>query len=284
MKLDSCYLGDCRDSMRLMLEEGGDRSMTNEQRRERPIIFSGEMVRALLRDVDPKTQTRRAVKSSLIDCLNWLGGSESDPDDNPGIIIKWGQCTDDGGKVGRPQWLAYCAEYPEEGCIEIGVGHGNVGDRLRVKEAAWIWCEQRPNGTTKTGRQKLHYVPLREAPVHYAADHPRMPMLDVVSPDTGNKWGWRYKVGRFLPRWASRITLEIVSVRVERLQDISEADVKAEGISQMKMIKGLLRKDWAPQNAYRDLWEQINGNGSWAANPWVRVIEFRRIDKEGSGT
>ena len=75
-----------------------------------------------------------------------------------------------------------------------------------------------------------------------------------------------------MPRWASRITLEVTGVRVERLQDISEADSLAEGVDRTNTsIPGHAKK------RYSQLWEQINGPDSWAANPWVWVIEFRRV-------
>ena len=81
----------------------------------------------------------------------------------------------------------------------------------------------------------------------------------------------------YMPRWASRITLEIISVRVERLQDISEPDAMAEGVC---------AGDWEYDNgegtesareSYQRLWESINGPGSWDANPWVWVIEFKAV-------
>lgn len=72
-----------------------------------------------------------------------------------------------------------------------------------------------------------------------------------------------------MPRWASRITLEVTAVRVERLQDISPEDCIAEGIP-----GGRGRIDITGD--YKDLWESINGPGSWAANPWVWVVEFKR--------
>ncbi len=81
-----------------------------------------------------------------------------------------------------------------------------------------------------------------------------------------------------MPRWASRITLEITSVRVERLQEISEADAQAEGwtrrpeVSTDPQVHKEAARDW-----FMDLWESINGPGSWDANPWVWVIEFRRL-------
>lgn len=85
-----------------------------------------------------------------------------------------------------------------------------------------------------------------------------------------------------MPRWASRITLEVTGVRVERLQDISESDAIAEGIE-----RNVFNDEWSgygqfhgaaltPKGSYRALWESINGPGSWDANPWVWVVEFTR--------
>ncbi len=73
--------------------------------------------------------------------------------------------------------------------------------------------------------------------------------------------GWKSPI--FMPRWASRITLEITAVRVERLQDISEADARAEGVTAVC--------------AYRKLWEKIHGPGSWDVNPYVWVVEFCQV-------
>ena len=100
---------------------------------------------------------------------------------------------------------------------------------------------------------------------------------------------WRKRPSIHMPRWASRITLEIVSVRVERLQDISEADAMAEGIEPPE--NGTYRDygvklednegyDYCKTvvDSYRTLWQQINGPDSWDANPWVWVVEFRRIE------
>lgn len=81
----------------------------------------------------------------------------------------------------------------------------------------------------------------------------------------------RWKPSIHMPRWASRILLEIVSVRTERLQDISEADAKAEGSSE------LLCKGFTHKHGFELIWESINGAGRWKTNPWVWVIEFRKI-------
>lgn len=113
--------------------------------------------------------------------------------------------------------------------------------------------------------------------------------------NTGREWDilirWRPSI--HMPRWASRILLEIVSVRVERLQDISEADSIAEGINcypfrpddGFPICSGYTHETnddrcmlWATAKlAYLKLWESINGPGSWDANPWVWVVEFKRV-------
>ncbi len=87
-------------------------------------------------------------------------------------------------------------------------------------------------------------------------------------------WGWRLKIGRFLPRWASRITLEITDVRVERVQEIGEHDAIAEGVS------GWVKDERCEtaRDGFRVLWKSLHGDGSWAANPWVWVIGFRKVE------
>jgi hypothetical protein len=93
---------------------------------------------------------------------------------------------------------------------------------------------------------------------------------------------WRTLVGKlrpsmFMPRWASRITLDVTGVRVERLQDISAADALAEGITLHPDHHSRPRDSrYGPVATYKDLWDSINGPGSWAANPWVWVISFSR--------
>lgn len=81
-----------------------------------------------------------------------------------------------------------------------------------------------------------------------------------------------------MPRWASRITLVVTGVRVERLQDISEADALAEGVNVHQDHHGRPTTSiYSPVQAYRDLWEQINGPGSWDSNPWVWAVDFKRL-------
>ena len=108
----------------------------------------------------------------------------------------------------------------------------------------------------------------QDARIHYAATEDRGGLL------------WRPSI--HMPRWASRITLEVTGVRVERLQDISEADAYAEGIEQTDFIEEAEHQEPATgappgRYAYRALWESINGPDSWTANPWVWAVEFKRI-------
>lgn len=93
--------------------------------------------------------------------------------------------------------------------------------------------------------------------------------IDGEMADAGCNW----RPSIFMPRAASRITLEVTGVRLERLQDISVADAIAEGVPR----GGPENPDGIEQREYRALWEQINGLGSWDANPWVWVIEFRKL-------
>ena len=125
----------------------------------------------------------------------------------------------------------------ENGNGELGAEKspsGKPGDHLWVRET-WGWDDEDPSAVNPRYRA-----------THFSAD--------------------RWVPSIHMPRWASRITLEVESVRVERLQEISEADARAEGI-------------WQPNwpLAWKTLWESINGPGSWEANPWVWVIQFKRI-------
>lgn len=134
--------------------------------------------------------------------------------------------------------------------------YGQPGDKLWVKET---FCDGRgldiarpEDGITSTGAPAPQWI--------YRAD-------EKFQLPNGTHW----KPSIFMPRDASRITLEITKIRVERLQDISEEDAKAEGID---WRDGDLCK---PQTRYKQLWESINGLDSWKENPWVWCISFRRI-------
>lgn len=139
--------------------------------------------------------------------------------------------------------------------------YGVPGDRLWVRET---WCQDERGGTLSSGH----------AMVYYRADMP-----------TQNIWKGSWRPSIFMPRWASRITLEIANIRVERLQDISEADAKEEGCQKGCQIREVLYAD-EPREAYsyieqyRKLWDSINGKTyPWDHNPWVWAITFTLIKK-----
>lgn len=222
------------------------------------ISFMTVMIRAVL--AGNKTQTRRTVSA---ECWRQAGRADH---------AQWVGCKD-----GRWQ---YGDNDGHHDMAAPKCPYGAPGDLLTVKEAVYLWCERRPNGTTPTGRPKWLYVPMREAPIYYVADGPK-PTTPIVSPDTGNVWLWKHKVARFMPRWASRLTLRITDVRVQLLQDINGLDAMAEGLVDLG-INGA-RWHWernagvghfAPWRAFRALWESINGPGSWDANPHVWALTF----------
>lgn len=232
--------------------------------KERPIIFSGPMVRELLSGT--KTQTRRVVKPqppawtnfALKACNGWAWIDDlTDP------------------RHGFP-----------DGKEAIFCPFGVPGDRLYVKEATWIWCEKRPNGTSASGRKKYRYVPVGRNVV-YCADQAKP--TERIDDDPTHTW--RYKAARFMPRWASRIALEITGVRVQRVQEITDEDARAEGsfldrcacMPRAKdrgiMASFTLQQCHIHGSEFRYLWDSINAKRGygWDVNPWVFVLDFRRV-------
>lgn len=193
--------------------------------KERPILFSASMVRAIL--AGQKTQTRRIVKPRVVPIVE--------------------ECFRVNGK-----WCNHTFDYD---LVELSP-YGSPGDRLWVKETCRI--------TTTMAGYKIRYR---------ADDAELWPDTDGPCYDDHR---WRPSI--HMPRCASRILLEITAVRVERLNDISEADALAEGVNVHPDHHGKPRTSiYSPVQAYCDLWESINGVGSWVLNPWVWVIEFRRV-------
>lgn len=148
------------------------------------------------------------------------------------------------------------------------------GDRLWVRET---WMDV--SGTGVEARDPHTHERTRYA---YGADTPAGSYADQCRKDYGLKW----RPSIHMPRAASRITLEVTGVRVERLQDISEADAMAEGCDPYIPGEGIVPRprfgdDYAYRpnyiEGYRQLWGSINGPGSWDANPWVWCVEFKRI-------
>lgn len=214
--------------------------------KDRPILFSGPMVRALLDG--SKTQTRRVVKLKISETLEWFGG-KSDADDDRELNELLGQRTEDEGL------RVWCSDYPEEGSEVIHCPYGQPGDRLWVREAWGIGlCGSRVSLKAEAWPDGWPVDRLR-----YAADGTNIGTACV-------------RPSIHMPRWASRITLEVNGVRVERLQDISRGDAMAEGCPFPNMADGDDPRKW-----YADLWNTINGPGSWDANPWVWVVEFKAV-------
>lgn len=205
---------------------------------DRPILFSGPMVAALL--AGRKTQTRRVCKPQPL----YLSGSSQ-------------------RRVYRDEdFKKSWATIP--GCME-GDGFsdchfGEPGDRLWVREnwrASEIWDSTPPR-----------FISGNE-PIHYEAD----------GAATTFRVG-KLRPGMFLPAIFARITLEITDIRCERLQEISEDDAKAEGAEAIEVggEDGVSMSDFSHREGYAKLWEQINGPGSWASNPWVWAITFKRVE------
>lgn len=252
----------------------------------KPILFNTEMVRALLDG--SKSQTRRIVKPRIAEDIEFLsGGPEGEPGESQYLGIKWDRFLDDDEKEKGPeQWLAYCSEYPEEGCIPIGTGYGQPGDLLYVKEACWMWGRWLEDGKTKTGHQAWRFEADQHDP-RTVFDKP-----DWTVKRNGDV-GWVYRHARFMPRKNSRLTLRITNIRVERVQEMegqhpTESDALTEGIHSIHHGDGNYfysafrnepsGKNWCnPSFAFKELWNSIHGPDAWDRNDWVWVIELEVI-------
>jgi hypothetical protein len=209
--------------------------------KERPILFSAPMVGPVLDG--SKTQTRRVMKPQP-------------------------RRVDGGVPFGdSPAWA-----HAEPGSAIMRCPYGIRGDRLWVRENGW----ERPYRSARDMREGADTWP----PYEYDVE-------PVCCWEDGElkRLCWKRRPSIHMPRWASRITLEVTAVRVERLQSISETDAIAEGIE--PAAEGYWRlygrdtngdMDRSARTSYRSLWESINGPGSWDANPWVWVIEFKRLE------
>ena len=218
-----------------------DKSPPREQlaRTERPLIFSAPMVLALL--AGRKTQTRRLIRGAPHDA-GWF----CDRRDSKLWFVA------DGGAPSLP--------------VRVGVA---AGDRLWVREA---WQEfllsEHPPGR-KIGPHGRFGIPTEMAKGNISHVAFR---ADGEWPDHPEMGAARWRSPIHMPRWASRLSLAVTDVRVQRLQDISEADALAEGVERLQFPE---RGDWGwPQARYRDLWNGIHGADAWDRNPWVAAISF----------
>jgi hypothetical protein len=255
--------------------------------KERPIIFNAEMVRALMDG--RKTMTRRVLK------VQPSGEQRPLSEWSSGLAAACHDHSPDQEKLAahakRLEGRIFPFTTDTGGLISPVCPYGQPGDRLYVKEACWIWGRWSRNGLTKTGRQRWRFTADSDHRVRF--DKPdstaKREAFDGVNIGNG---GWVYRHARFMPRWASRILLEITNVRVDRVQDISEADAKAEGIRPWSAINGSAtmgsRVVWGcgdisaldPVSAFELLWDSINSarGFGWEANPWVWVVSFRVLE------
>jgi hypothetical protein len=227
--------------------------------KERPILFKAEMVRAILDG--RKTMTRRMMKSPKVflpravraDVPGYgvAASGKHEATMNPLGAVS---CLIDNGKwLGlKPGEFDWCCPYcdGETTLTESGWQIIPKESRLWVKETFRL----------STSNDCACYEPCSckvGVPIYRAS-------CDSGEPDEK----WRPSI--FMPRLASRITLEVVNVRTERLQDISNEDAEAGGVF-LDNDSG----DFIPK--YATLWESINGKGSWDANPWVLVVEFKKL-------
>jgi hypothetical protein len=218
---------------------------------ERPILFSAPMVRAILSN--QKTQTRRVVK---------LRGHDGLQEDHAPWLLRQ-----------HPgEWLWQHA-INKDRIITEPCPYGTSGDRLWVREAWRLPIGlDKDNAKTIAQQALAANYPSAWAPVQYEADKTR---LDWEESTWGTEAG-RYRHARYMPRWASRILLEIVSIRVERLQDISEEDARAEGTQEPSVAALIGGGDVTERRVFSRLWAKINGPESWKINPFVWVVAFNR--------
>jgi hypothetical protein len=208
--------------------------MTTTATKERPILFSGPMVRAII--AGAKSQTRRIVKLD-------------------GELRRRGCTTLDGARPDNSLAGHLKVVGPDDTRHRLYCSHGYQGDRLWVKET---WHHEDTSCADHKCGQPTHIY-------HKATE---------VYPESIR---WRPSI--FMQRWASRITLEIEQVRVERLKEITEADAIAEGVDFVSLDDVRRQATWSRRQDFAQLWDRLNkkrGYG-WETNPWVWVIEFRKV-------
>lgn len=242
--------------------------------KSRPILFSTPMVRALLDG--KKTQTRRIVKPNVAEALRFMGGGPGDKEATvDDVVIKWSEWIDDSEQSHPHEWCLWCAEYPEEGCVPIGRGHGNVGELLWVRE------QFIPDPNADHDAWDTHIMTYVEwaGCGHKIADVPpalKTPAHCFRRVDCKHIDDIRWRPSIHMPRYYSRLTLRLTDVRVQRVQDISTEDCIAEGLASH------LREYDAEcdlREQFRQLWASINGEESWDLNPWVWCLSFDVIKR-----
>lgn len=225
--------------------------------KERPILFSAPMVRAIL--AGRKTMTRRVVR----------------PQPDQSCEAYW-RCVSSTRKSNIGTWtprggaIKASGEIPQAGS-PVRCPYGAPGDRLWVRET---WTPDHRDFYP-------HFPAVYKADGGY--DYERNEKGEVYSPEQKSWYPYRWRPSIYMPRWASRIDLEVTAVRVERLHDCDDADAMAEGMHKFHGLElyGHDRNGTAgnlvggsPREAFALPWESIHGAGAWDENPWVWVVGF----------
>lgn len=245
--------------------------------KERGILMCGDMVRATLRG--DKTQTRRVLQPQPVEsACRKVGIIDPEFGEDPCDFITWLDRRSEG--KGRGEFDYNSQTWRSK--------YGIAGDRLYVRENFW---PTRFPGKPMVG---IHYAAGGDALIKFEKGMRYAFPKGPDAPDPQWKEGFRYKnlvPSIFMPKFASRLLLDLVSVRVERVQEITEEDAKAEGIgSGFQMNSGWPdytsirhgvcgRTQDSVRMSYETLWASLNsGRGiSWSANPWVWVLTFKRV-------
>ncbi|HCT6468476.1 hypothetical protein ACMFGU_07590 [Morganella morganii] len=223
--------------------------------KEHGIIFNAEMVRAILDG--RKTQTRRIVKTvpTTHDFHGWVMSST---------------CAKDEGKACWAIGNSPLLKDP----IRLNCPLGKIGDRLWVRET---WMPDAPRDGTWSD---VEFYGCKNSPLSMIPERYRSPGHCIYRAAwKGHELiGWTPSI--HMPRWASRILLEITGVRVERLQDISQADAIAEGAPPSHPTIDAVSREYGfpdfSRSWFGQTWWHIYGKENWQANPWVWVIEFKQ--------
>lgn len=242
--------------------------------KERPIIFNADMVRAVLEG--RKTQTRSIIKwRGLDEGLNLQFSGLRASEEPGGWVIESNSRT-------SSEWR----------CQQTPCPFGAVGDRLWVRETFAIlgnedgcaidWNDNLIKGSGPDAA-RIYRASCEQKPGNYGLWS--IPDDAPWKPHTENMlYAGTWVPSIHMPRWASRIALEITGVRVERMYDISEADARAEGVEQLRggfwrhYQPGWTQHQLSARGSFITLWKSIYGEESWQANPWVWVIEFKRVE------
>lgn len=232
--------------------------------KERPVIFNSEMVRAILDG--RKTQTRRVIANvSLDNCIPLQKPTKTKDGIYTHVLDAPGHRLCPFGQVGDRLWVREAYQGPLFNFDQMGTYLGDTSKFERPE-----FCEYRADGG--------------KTPEYYDADD-------------NLRYGWKPSI--HMPRWASRILLEITGVRVERLNDISEEDAQCEGVHAEVWDQTVVARNYAGsegffqfwsedmphyvemnqlyRSSFRSLWQSIYGEESWRDNPWVWAISFRRV-------